>query len=360
LLTDIKERIRTAQIKASLAVNRELIQLYWDIGGLIVSRQRAEGWGNSIVERLASDIRKDFPGVEGFSPRNVWRMRAFYLAWGPSESMPITVQKKNRKELPQAVADLDRRSPPQPVAEIPWGHNVILLEKLTNSDQRLWYARQVIAGGWSRSMLEHWIDSELYSRQGKAVTNFKTALAPPQSDLAREIMRDPYNFDFLSLREQAEERELEDGLLAHMRKFLIELGAGFAFVGQQTHLVVDGEDYYIDLLFYHLKLRSYVVIDLKTTRFKPEYVGKMNFYLSAVDDQLRHEDDKLSIGIILCKTRSEIVAEYALRNLAAPVGVARYTTKLVESLPAELQGALPSPKEIEAELQSQQSKAQSS
>jgi predicted nuclease of restriction endonuclease-like (RecB) superfamily len=360
LLRDIKERIRTAQIKVSLAVNRELIQLYWDIGGLIVSRQRAEGWGNSIVERLASDIRKDFPGVEGFSPRNVWRMRAFYLAWGPSESMPITVQKKNRKELPQAVADLDRRSPPQPVAEIPWGHNVILLEKLTNSDQRLWYARQVIAGGWSRSMLEHWIDSELYSRQGKAVTNFKTALAPPQSDLAREIMRDPYNFDFLSLREQAEERELEDGLLAHMRKFLIELGAGFAFVGQQTHLMVDGEDYYIDLLFYHLKLRSYVVIDLKTTRFKPEYVGKMNFYLSAVDDQLRHEDDKLSIGIILCKTRSEIVAEYALRNLAAPVGVARYTTKLVESLPAELQGALPSPKEIEAELQSQQSKAQSS
>ena len=188
--------------------------------------------------------------------------------------MPIAVQKKNRKELPRAVADLDRRSPPQPVAEIPWGHNVILLEKLTNCDQRLWYARQVIAGGWSRSMLEHWIESELYSRQGKAVTNFKTALAQPQSHLAREIMRDPYNFDFLALREQAEERELEEGLLAHMRKFPIELGAS----------------------------------------------------LSAVDDQLRHEDDKPSIGLILCKTRSEIVAEYALRNLAAPVGVARYTT----------------------------------
>lgn len=360
LLTDIKERIRTAQVKASLAVNRELIQLYWDIGGMIVSRQRAEGWGNSIVEKLASDIRKDFPGIEGFSPRNIWRMRAFYLAWAPSEPVPIAVQKKNPKELPRAVADLERRSPPQPVAEIPWGHNVILLEKVTNSDQRLWYARQVIAGGWSRSMLEHWIESGLYSRQGRAVTNFKTALPQPESDLARELMRDPYNFEFLALREQAEERELEAGLLSHMRKFLIELGAGFAFVGQQMHLVVDGEDYYIDLLFYHLKLRSYVVIDLKTTPFKPEYVGKMNFYLSAVDDQLRHEDDKLSIGLILCKTRSEIVAEYALRNLAAPVGVARYTTKLVESLPAELQGALPSPKEIEAELQSQQSKAQSS
>lgn len=362
LLTDIKERIRLARIKASLSVNLELIQLYWDIGGLIVSRQRAERWGNSIVEKLASDIRREFPGIEGFSPRNVWRMRAFYLAWVPSEPMPLAVHKKNRKELPRAVADLDRRSPPQPVAEIPWGHNVILLEKLTNNDQRLWYARQVIAGGWSRSMLEHWIESGLYSRQGKAVTNFKTALPQPQSDLARELMRDPYNLDFLGLREQAEERELEEGLLTHMRKFLIELGAGFAFVGQQMHLAVDGEDYYIDLLFYHLKLRCYcyVVIDLKTTPFKPEYVGKMNFYLSAVDDQLRHKDDKLSIGLILCKTRSEIVAEYALRNLATPVGVARYTTKLVESLPAQLRDAFPSSKEIEAELQSQQSNAQAS
>jgi predicted nuclease of restriction endonuclease-like (RecB) superfamily len=254
------------------------------------------------------------------------------------------------------VADLDRRFLPRAVAEIPWGHNVTLLEKLNNTDQRLWYAKQAIMNGWSRSMLEHWIESDLYSRQGKAVTNFETALPRAESDLVRDVMRDPYNFDFLALREQAEERELEEGLLTHIRKFLIELGAGFAFVGQQTHLVVDGEDYYIDLLFYHLKLRRYVVIDLKTTTFKPEYAGKMNFYLSAVDDQLRHEDDKLSIGLILCKTRSKVVAEYALRNLATPVGVARYTTKLVESLPPEFQGTLPTPKEIEAELQSQQSK----
>ncbi|HEV2269878.1 MAG TPA: DUF1016 N-terminal domain-containing protein [Steroidobacteraceae bacterium] len=187
MLTDIKERIRLAQIKASLSVNRELIQLYWDIGGLIVSRQRAEGWGNPIVEKLASDIRKEFSGIVGFSPRNVWRMRAFYLAWVTSEPMPLAVQKKNRKELPRAVADLDRRSPPQPVAEIPWGHNVILLEKLTNSDQRLWYARQVTAGGWSRSMLKHWIESGLYSRQGKAVTNFKTALSQPQMGRSQQL-----------------------------------------------------------------------------------------------------------------------------------------------------------------------------
>jgi predicted nuclease of restriction endonuclease-like (RecB) superfamily len=202
-------------------------------------------------------------------------------------------------------------------------------------------------------MLEHRIESDLYSRQGKAITNLKTALPRPQSDLANEIVRDPYNFDFLMLQGHAVERDLENGLLTHIRRFLIELGTGFAFVGQQVHVPVDGEDFYIDLLFYHLKLRRYIVIDLKTTGFKPEYVGKLNFYLSAVDDQLRHADDNLSIGLILCKTRSRVIAEYALRNIATPVGVARYTTKLVESLPAELKDSLPSPKAIEAELKSQ-------
>ena len=337
LLTDIKARIRTSQIKAALSINRELIRLYWDIGGLIVNRQRVEGWGKSVVEKLASDVQNDFPGIEGFSPRNIWRMRAFRLAW----------------ERNEAPTDVEHEFVPQAVAEIPWGHNVILLEKLRGRAQRLWYAQQATANGWSRAMLVHWIDSELYSRQGKAVTNFKTALPPPQSDLANAIVRDPYNFDFLMLREQAVERELEDGLLTHIRKFLIELGTGFAFVGQQVHLPVGGEDFYIDLLFYHLKLRCYIVIDLKTTRFKPEYVGKMNFYLSAVDDRLRHVDDKLSIGLILCKTHNRVIAEYALRNIASPVGVTRYTTKLVQSLPADLEDSLPSIEAIEAELQHQ-------
>jgi predicted nuclease of restriction endonuclease-like (RecB) superfamily len=223
LLTDIKARIRLAQIKASLSVNRELIQLYWDLGGMIVRRQTAERWGNSVVEKLASDIQKDFPGIEGFSPRNVWRMRAFYLAWASGKPVPVGVGKNNRK--PKPVADLDRRVLPQAVAEIPWGHNVTLLEKLNNADQRLWYAKQAIMNGWSRSMLEHWIESDLYSRQGKAVTNFETALPPAESDLARDVMRDPYNFDFLALREQAEERELEEGLLAHIRKFTFGHGA---------------------------------------------------------------------------------------------------------------------------------------
>jgi predicted nuclease of restriction endonuclease-like (RecB) superfamily len=350
LLRDIKSRIRAAQIRASLSVNRELIELYWDVGEMIVNRQRVEGWGKSIVDKIAADLQKDFPGIEGFSPRNIWRMRAFYVAWA-GDKPQRTVAKRGQKSSARP-APREKQFLPQAVAEIPWGHNVTLLEKLKDSVQRTWYARQSTANGWSRSMLDHWIESDLYSRQGKAVTNFKQALPPPQSDLANEIVRDPYNFDFLTLRTQVAERELENGLLTHIRKFLIELGAGFAFVGQQVHLPVDGEDFYIDLLFYHLKLRSYIVIDLKTTPFKPEYAGKMNFYLSAVDDQLRHPDDKLSIGLILCRTRSKVVAEYALRNVGTPMGIARYTTQFVESLPAEFKGSLPSPKELEAELRS--------
>jgi predicted nuclease of restriction endonuclease-like (RecB) superfamily len=250
------------------------------------------------------------------------------------------------------MAPREKQFLPQAVAEIPWGHNITLLEKVKDSAQRIWYARQATANGWSRSVLDHWIESDLYSRKGNAVTNFKQALPPPQSDLADDIVRDPYNFDFLTLRTQVTERELENGLLTHIRKFLIELGAGFAFAGQQVHLPVDGEDFYIDLLFYHLELRCYIVIDLKTTPFKPEYTGKMNFYLSAVVDQLRHTEDKLSIGLILCRTRNKVVAEYALRNVGTPMGVMRYTTQLVESLPAKFKGSLPSPKELEAELRS--------
>ena len=258
------------------------------------------------------------------------------------------------KNLPQPTADTGASQASailtQPVSEIPWGHNILLLQKLKNPAHRLWYARQTIANGWSRSMLLHWIESDLYARQGKAVTNFQAALPSPQSDLAAELIKDPYTFDFLTMRRDAAERDLERGLLDHIRIFLLELGAGFAFVGQQVHLEVGGEDFYIDLLFYHLRLRCYVVIDLKARPFKPEYAGKMNFYLSAVDDLLRHTDDKPSIGLILCKTRNKIVAEYALRDVAKPVGVARYATRLVESLPARFKGALPAPRDIEAEL----------
>jgi predicted nuclease of restriction endonuclease-like (RecB) superfamily len=339
----LKDRIRAVQLRAALSVNRELIQLYWDIGKAIVDRQTTEGWGESVVEKLAKDLHIEFPEVAGFSERNIWRMRAFYLAWLPaSQKLQRVVGKSGLSILPQAVAELGVVKLPQVVAEIPWGHNVMLMEKTKDSVERLWYAEQTVFHGWSRAILVHHIESKLYKRQGAAVTNFRTTLPSPQSDLARQIIKDPYNFDFLMLGRDARERELEEGLLSHIRKFLLELGAGFAFVGQQVHLEVDKEDFYIDLLFYHLKLPCYVVIDLKMEGFKPEFAGKMNFYLSAADDLLRHADDRPSIGLILCETRSKMIVEYALRNVAKPVGVARYATKLVQSLPAALKGSLPS------------------
>jgi predicted nuclease of restriction endonuclease-like (RecB) superfamily len=326
LLSQLKERIRSAQLRAVLAVNREMVLLYWEIGRDILDRQEHEGWGTKVIDRLAADLRRSFPDMTGLSPRNLKYMRAFGEAW-PN----------------QAIVQ-------GPLAQITWYHNIALLEKLKTEPKRLWYAHSTIEHGWSRNVLVHWIESDLYERQGKAKTNFEKTLPPLESDLARETLKDPYNFEFLTLSADAEERALQKGLLEHIQQFLIELGAGFAFVGQQHRLEVGGEDFFIDLLFYHLNLRCYIVVELKTTHFKPEYAGKMNFYLSAVDDLLRHPDDKPSIGIILCKAKNQVVAEYALRDLAKPVGVSSYVTKLVESLPAVLRGSLPSPKELEAEL----------
>jgi predicted nuclease of restriction endonuclease-like (RecB) superfamily len=262
--------------------------------------------------------------MSGFSPRNLKYMRAFAEAW-PDEAI---VQ--------------------QLVAQIPWGHNVRILDYVDAPVERDWYIRQTIENGWSRNVLVHQIESGLYRRQGKAVSNFTRTLPAPQSELAQQIVKDPYNFDFLTLSQEAQERELERGLLDHIRDFLLELGVGFAFVGSQYPLQVGGEEFRIDLLFYHLKLRAYVVIDLKLEAFKPEFSGKMNFYLSAADDLLRHPSDQPSIGIILCKSRNKIVAEYALRDLRKPMGVSEY--RLTESLPKQLKGSLPSIEELEAQL----------
>ncbi|MCI0462160.1 MAG: PDDEXK nuclease domain-containing protein [Gemmataceae bacterium] len=250
-LKDLKERIRTAQLKAALAVNRELIALYWHIGQQIAERQQREGWGTAVIERLAKDLQAAFPGIEGFSRSSIWRMRAFYLAY--TQHVAI---------LAQAVRELDGVNLPAVMAELPWGHNVILLEKLKDPAQRLWYAQKAIAHGWARAVLVHHIETDLYRRQGQAVTNFALTLPPPQSDLAQQVLKDPYNFDFLTLAGDAHERELQRGLLAHIRQFLLELGAGFAFVGENVHLEVGESDFYIDLLFYHLRLRAYLVIDL--------------------------------------------------------------------------------------------------
>jgi predicted nuclease of restriction endonuclease-like (RecB) superfamily len=324
LLSHLREQIQTAQVKAALAVNRELVLLYWGIGKEILIRQREEGWGAKIIDRLAKDLQQSFPGMQGLSPRNMKYMRAFAEAW-PEE--PIVQQ---------------------PVAQIPWGHNVRLLDLVKQPEERLWYIRQTIEHGWSRNVLVMQIDGGLYRRQGKGITNFQATLPKPDSDLAQQLIKDPYNFDFLTLGQEAHERDLERGLLAHLRQFLIELGVGFAFVGSQVPLQVGSEDFRIDLLFYHLKLRSFVVIDLKMTSFKPEYAGKMNFYLSAVDDLLRHPDDKPSVGLILCKGKDGLVAEYALRDISKPLGISEF--RHLEKLPEQLKGTLPTIEEIEAEL----------
>jgi len=323
-LEDLKERIRSAQLKAAVAVNRELVLLYWSIGRRILAAQGAEGWGAKVIDRLGADLRSAFPEMKGLSPRNLKYMRAFAEAW-PDE--PIVQQV---------------------VAQIPWGHNVRLLDQLSSPEQRLWYVRHAVEFGWSRNVLVHQIESRLYERQGKAITNFERALPAPQSDLAHQLLKDPYNFEFLTLEQDAKERALERGLVDHIRKFLLELGAGFAFVGNQYHLEIDGEDFYIDLLFYHLKLRCYVVIELKTGKFKPEYAGKLNFYLAVVDDLLRHPDDAPTIGLILCKEKSQVAAEYSLRNMAAPIGVSAY--KITEALPDTLKNSLPTIEQLEKEL----------
>jgi predicted nuclease of restriction endonuclease-like (RecB) superfamily len=305
-------------------VNRELILLYWGIGRQILQRQASEGWGSKVVERLAKDVRSEFPDMGGLSRTNLLYMRAFAETW-PDESI---VQ--------------------QVVGQIPWGHNVRLLDLVKDHEERLWYIRAAIDNGWSRNVLVLQIESGLYRRRGKAITNFQTTLPKSQSDLAQEILKDPYNFDFLTLTTEAQERDLEKGLLAHLRQFLIELGVGFAFVGSQVPLEVGGEDFKLDLLFYHLKLRCFIVIDLKMTPFKPEYAGKMKFYLSAVDDLLRHADDKPSLGLILCKTKNKIIAEYALRNSTTPMGISEF--RHLEKLPDQLKGTLPTIEEIEAQL----------
>ncbi len=363
-LGELKTRIRTAQIRAALSVNRELIQLYWDIGRAIILKQETVGWGTGIIDRLAADILKAFPGIEGFSTTNISRMRTFYLTWTsllpisaqpvpnlpPANSAPLLRPKLSPAISAQLVPNLATTSPPPLVTEIPWGHNVVLIFKVDEPAQRIWYAQQTVKNGWSRSMLEHWIDGDLYHRQGKAVTNFKTALPPAQSDLAEQILKDPYNFDFLTLAPDALEKQLEDGLLEHITRFLVELGEGFAYVGRQVRLKVDGEDFYIDLLFYHLHLRAFIVIDLKAGKFEPAFAGQMNFHLSAVDDLLRKPGDAPTIGLILCRKHSKIIAEYALRHLQRPVGVAGYLTKLTANLPRELARKLPTVQQLEKEL----------
>lgn len=325
LLNDVAARVSGGQRRAIRAVNIEMLVTNWEIGSVILSRQNEEGWGASVIDRLSSDLKQKFPEARGFSSRNLRYMRTFAQAW-PREAILQP-----------------------PVAELPWAHHAVLL-KLDSLAIRVWYASRAIEQGWSRNILALQIDSKLYERDGKAVTNFESLLPPADSDLAQQITKDPYIFDFLGQTELRRERDLETGLVAHMSRFLLELGQGFAFVGQQVRLVIDGEEFFCDLLFYHVKLRRYVVIELKAMSFKPEYLGQLGMYQVAVDDLLAGDDDQPTLGLLLCRTKNNAVAEYALRAQATPTGLAEWQTELTRELSAELAANLPSVEELEAEL----------
>ena len=364
LLGEIKARIQQAQTHAVFSVNAELVRLYWDIGQMIHARQRREGWGAAVIPRLALALRNELPEEKGFSERNLKYMIRFYREYA---NVPIVQQpaaqlnfQGSSAEVQQPAAQLSAaalvpkitlKSDPLAASilwSIPWFHHIVLMEKVKNMDDRLWYMAETLANGWSRNILQLMIQSEAHRRKGKSITNFERLLPAPHSDLVRQALKDPYIFDFLTLQEPFHERELETNLLHQLERFLLELGRGFAFVGRQVHMEIGERDFYIDLLFYHLHLRCYVVIDLKKGEFKPEYAGKMNFYLAVVDDKLRHSTDAPSIGLILCQDRNHIVAEYALRGATKPIGISEY--ELTRALPANLQSALPTIEQIEAEL----------
>jgi len=325
-LETIKKRIREAQLRASLSVNGELIQLYWSIGKSILEKQTKEGWGSKIIDRMATDLAADFPGASGFSVRNLKYMRKFAEVYSD----------------PQFVQTL--------LAQIPWWHNILLIEKLKEPAERNWYTHQILQNGWSGRALEEAIKSNLYRRKGRAVTNFKACLPDPHSCLANDILKSPYNFGFLTLTNDYVEQELERGLINNLEKLILELGQGFAFIGRQYPIEIAGDDYYLDMLFYHIKLRCFCVVELKTTDFKPEYAGKLNFYLAAVDRQLKHPSDNPSIGMIICRTKNDLKVEYSLERSTMPMGVSEYEVSILDALPKELEGTLPTAAEIEAKL----------
>jgi predicted nuclease of restriction endonuclease-like (RecB) superfamily len=336
VLVDLKKKIQECQLKAITAVNNELIRLYWNIGEMIVKKQENSGWGTKFIEMLAKDLQNEFPGVEGFSRRNVFRMRAFY---------------KEYQIVPPVVAQTDELEHLGILSKIPWSHNIILMEKLDSVEQRLWYAKKTVENKWGKRALEDWIDRDIYSRQGKAITNFSLRLPEPQSTLAQETLYDPYTFDFLKLSPGHLEKELEAGLVGKIQETLLAFGHGFAFVGRQYPLEIDGDTFYIDLLFYHIPSHRYICVELKTEHFKAEYTGQMNFYLAAIDDLLKTAEDNPSIGLILCKKKSKIKAEYALRDLQKLMSVSEYSTESKKKSIKTVDNLLPTIEEIEAELQ---------
>jgi predicted nuclease of restriction endonuclease-like (RecB) superfamily len=334
-IRDVKKRIYTAQIKASVSVNRELIELYWELAEQIVEKQKNTRWGDGFIEQMSKDLHKEFPDMKGFSLRNLKYMRQWYLFW---------IQCSEIGQQP--VAQI--KSIKQCVSQIPWGHNLVIIGKIKNINEALFYVQKTLEYNWSRSVLIHQIEGNLFKREGKALNNFQTTLPRPHSDLAVQTTKDPYIFDFLAIRDKHNEKELEGALVGHLTKFLLELGAGFSFIGRQYKLTIENDDFYIDLLFYHVKLHCYIVVELKTVNFKPEFTGKLNFYISAVDEILKTEKDNPTVGILICKSKKKTIVEYALKDIHKPIGVSEY--QITRTLPDEFKSTLPSIEAIEAEL----------
>lgn len=333
-IEDIKKRIRQSQIKAAVKVNYELLELYWGIGRDIVAKKKHAKWGDAFLATMSKDLQKSFPDMSGFSVQNLKSIRYWYKFYNSEEN---GLQPVSRMELIENM-----------VKSIPWGHNQRIMYKCHNVQEALFYVQKTMDNGWSRNVLEHQIDSGLYNRQGKAVSNFQLKLPEAQSDLAQQTLKDPYNFDFLTLREEYDEKELEDALINQITQFLLELGTGFAYLGRQVHLHVGESDFYMDLLFYHVRLHCYVVVELKTEKFKPEFAGKLNFYVTAVNKQMKSEQDNPTIGLLICKDKDDVVAEYALDDISQPIGIAAY--ELTKVLREELKSSLPTVEEIEYKL----------
>jgi len=353
-LKELKLKIRKVQIKAALSVNSELLKFYWELGEDIVVKQKRAKWGAKLLIQLSKDLMAEFPEMKGFSERNLKYIRQwhqFYARERQNRIYPIGQQLVSQLEGQNESQVAKQEFGQQLVARItsiPWGHNIAIITKCKNIDEALYYVQCTIAHNWSRSVLVHQIESGLYKREGKAVTNFALTLPKPQSDLAAQTLKDPYVFDFLTMTKDYDERDLENALVAHVRQFLMELGAGFAYMGKQIALQVGEREFFIDLLFYHTKLHCYVLVELKAVDFEPEHAGKLNFYLKAIDSQLRTDRDHPTIGILICKKKDKIVAEYALSDINKPIGVSEY--RLTESIPDTFKGSLPTIEQIEAEL----------
>lgn len=336
-LIELKQRIRQSQIKAALRVNTELLELYWSIGSDIVRKQSISNWGDSVIEQLSADLRIAFPEMKGFSARNLWYMKKWFLFYSGNEI-----------KLHQLGAEFQQQKLPQLVAEIPWRHHTEIITKCKSVDEALFYLRKTKQEGWSRAILIHFIEIDLFHAQGKSISNFSSTLPPLQSELAQETLKDPYNFDFLMLTDGYKEKELEKALTDNLTRFLLELGTGFAFAGHQVPIQVGKSTYYIDMLFYHFRMKCFIVVELKTVKFEPEFAGKLNFYVTAVDRQLRRQDDNPTIGLLICKDKEDVVAEYTLADIHKPLGVSAYDLRNI--LPEEFKSSLPTIEEIERNM----------